>query len=101
VFKIDYYNLLMKDRDQRKKIYAEIKTCRTYYNNSAKKKTGKPYAFDDKVLRSYQKQYLRENSGLNLALQNQNSTPAQKRSNSSLIILKNIVFSFSYRVRSR
>lgn len=41
----------MKDRDLRKKIYIEIKTCTNYYKNS--KKRSKTYYIEDKAFKQY------------------------------------------------
>lgn len=55
VFRHEYNYILLKDRDFRKKIYSEIKACRSYYNNQ--KQRGKNFQIDEKVLRNLQKTY--------------------------------------------
>ena len=49
VFKYEYNQLVMKDRELRKKIHSEIKACRSYYNNP-KKRIKAFVPIDDKVL---------------------------------------------------
>jgi len=39
----------LKDRDLRKKIYAEIKACKSYYNNT--KKRVKNFSLDEKTMK--------------------------------------------------
>lgn len=51
VFRSEYSTIIMKDRDLRKKIYIEIKTCTNYYKNS--KKRSKTFYIEDKAFKQY------------------------------------------------
>jgi len=53
IFKYEYHTLVLKDRDLRKKIYAEIKACKSYYNNT--KKRVKNFSLDDKTMKQFQR----------------------------------------------
>lgn len=53
VLKHEYNHIILKDRDFRKKIYAEIKACRSYYHNQ--KLRGKVYQIEDKILKVLQR----------------------------------------------
>ena len=51
IFKYEYHTLVLKDRDLRKKIYAEIKACKSYYNNT--KKRVKNFSLDEKTMKQF------------------------------------------------
>jgi hypothetical protein len=53
IFKYEYHSLVLKDRDLRKKIYAEIKACKSYYNNT--KKRVKNFSLDEKTMKQFQR----------------------------------------------
>ena len=54
VFKYDYSQIFLKDRDAKKRFYNEYKVCRTYYKKKSR------LGFDEKTLKNFKKFYMRK-----------------------------------------
>ncbi len=51
VFRYEFHSLLLKDKELKKKVYSEIKACKSYYSNP--KKRVKNFVLDDKTLKNF------------------------------------------------